>query len=462
VSPPSPPTVASPTAGPGLKACLAVLAVSAALRLVLALGTDVYFDTAYYWQWARHLAWGYYDHPPMAAWLIAVLGIHATALVCGAGTVAAVWGLARDVYGNREAAWRAAALWSVVPAGMVAGVWATPDSPLLLFWTLGLWALWKERWGWAGLACGLALLSKYPAVLLGLAFLLAAARARRLPWGAWGAGALALLCFVPVVLWNARHEWVGFLFQLHHGLEGRGGWNTFGQFLAGQLALGGPVLFPLALVYAVRGPREQFLLRMAAVVPLLFFGYASARARGEANWPAAAYVAACVGVAGMRPAWQRAVAVSGLVVVLAVGSHVLLPVVRTERRDTVLWRTHGWSVLRELATPQKLFPGMDARNVAAIYAPNYQLASHVASYTGAVTDTGAPARFSQYDLWPDPTVAPGQDVLWVGEDGPPPPDDLVARFTAVEGPAELAGDFRERRLHTFLVWRLRALKPAAP
>ena len=35
--------------------------------------------------------------------------------------------------------------------------------PLLLFWTLALWALWRERWVLAGLACGLALLSKYPA-----------------------------------------------------------------------------------------------------------------------------------------------------------------------------------------------------------------------------------------------------------------------------------------------------------
>jgi hypothetical protein len=444
-----------------VKACLTLLAVSAGLRLALALGTDVYFDTAYYWQWARHLAWGYYDHPPMAAWLIAVLGIHATALVCGAGTVAAVWGLARDVYGSREAAWRAAALWSVVPAGMVAGVWATPDSPLLLFWTLGLWALWKERWGWAGLACGLALLSKYPAVLLGLAFLLAAARARKLPWGAWGTGALALLCFVPVVLWNARHEWVGFLFQFHHGFEGRGGWNTFGQYLAGQLALGGPVLFPIALVYAVRGPREQFLLRMAAVVPLLFFGYASARARGEANWPAAAYVATCVGVAGMRPAWQRAVAASNLALVVAVGTHVLFPLVRTERRDTVLWRTHGWSVLRELATPQKLFPGLDARNVAAIYTPDYQLASQVAYYTGTVTDTAPPARFSQYDLWPDPSLAPGQEVLWVMEDGPGPPQALTDRFSSMSDAVMLGGDFRGQRLHTFVVWWLRGLKPEA-
>ncbi|MFP2933064.1 4-amino-4-deoxy-L-arabinose transferase, partial [Pyxidicoccus sp. 3LG] len=152
---------------------------------------------------------------------------------------------------------------------------------------------------------------------------------------------------------------------------------------------------------------------------------------------------------------------SGLAVVLAVGSHIFFPVLRFER-DTVLWRTHGWSVLRELATPERLFPGTEARNVAAIYAPNYQLAAQVAIHTHAVTDTGGTARFSQYDLWPDPAIAPGQDVLWVGEGGPPPPDELAARFTSVEGPVELAGDFRERRLHTYLVWRLRGLKPVTP
>lgn len=440
-----------------MKACLALLGVAAVARLALALGTDVYFDSAYYWQWARHLAWGYFDHPPMVAWLIAALGVHGTALLCGAGTVAAVWGLARDVHGSREAAWRAAALWSVVPVGMMAGVWATPDSPLLLFWALALWALWRERWVLAGLACGLALLSKYPAVLLGVAFLAAAAHRRRLPWGAWGTAGLAALCFLPVVLWNARHDWVGFAFQLKHGLGGRGGWASFGEYLAGQFALGGPVLFPLALVYAVRGPREQFLLRMAAVVPLLFFGYAAARTRGEANWPATAYVAACVGVAGMRPVWQRAVALSGLVLVLAVGSHLFVPLLRFER-DTTLWRTHGWDVLHAVGTPERLFPGADARNIPVVYAPNYQLASQVARYAGVVTDTGHPARFSQYDLWPDIPVAPGQDVLWVAEGWPPPPDELTARFTAVEGPVELPGGYQGRQLHTFLVWRLRGRK----
>ncbi len=435
---------------------LVLLAVSAGVRLALALGTDVYFDEAYYWQWGRHLAWGYYDHPPLVAWLIAALGIRPTALLCGAGTVAAVWGLARDVYGNREAAWRAAALWSVVPAGLLAGVWATPDTPLLLCWVLALWALYRERWVLAGLACGLALLSKYPGVLLAAAFVAAALRARRLPAGAWLTALLGVLLFLPVVLWNARQDWVGFAFQLEHGLGGTGGWRTFGEFLAGQLALGGAVLFPLTAVYVLRGPREQFLLRAAAAAPLLLFGYAALRTRGEANWPAAAYLSACVGLAGMRPGWFRAAALANLAVVLAVGSHLLFPVLRFQR-DVPLARTHGWAELSRLGEPSRLFPGLTREEVAVVYAPSYQLASEVAYYARLPTDTAGQARRSQYDLWPEPALALGRDALWLSED--PPPDELAARFSSVEGPVVLPAEFRGRRLHTFFVWWLRDAKP---
>jgi hypothetical protein len=443
-----------------MKACLALLALSAAIRLTLALGTDVYFDEAYYWQWSQRLDWGYYDHPPLVAWLIAALGIRPMALLCGAGTVAAVWGFARDVHGDPEAAWRAAALWSSVPIAILSGVWATPDTPLLLFWTLALWALWRERWLLAGLALGLALLSKYSALLLGVAFLAAAARRRRLPLGAWGAALVGALLFLPVVLWNARLDWAGFAFQLHHGLGGKGGLKSFGEFLGGQLAMGGPVLLPLAVFYVFRGAREQFLLRAAAVVPLLFFGAAALRTRGEANWPAMAYITACVGVAGMRPPKALgAAAWSGLTVVLAVGSHLLFPVLRFQR-DVTLERTQGWAVLAALAEPGRLFPGAGAGPAAVVYAPNYQLASQAARYAHLPVDTAGPARTSQYDAWPRPRVAPGQDALWCSE-REMPPEELTARFTAVEGPVELPADFHGRRVHTFLVWRRRGARPSA-
>src|SRR5215467_4130666 len=49
-----------------------ILTVAAlvALRLVAAAFTPLTFDEAYYWMWSKHLAGGYYDHPPMVAFVI--------------------------------------------------------------------------------------------------------------------------------------------------------------------------------------------------------------------------------------------------------------------------------------------------------------------------------------------------------------------------------------------------------
>src|SRR6195952_5847918 len=48
---------------------LTILALIA-LRLVSAAFTPLTFDEAYYWTWSKHLAGGYYDHPPMVALVI--------------------------------------------------------------------------------------------------------------------------------------------------------------------------------------------------------------------------------------------------------------------------------------------------------------------------------------------------------------------------------------------------------
>src|SRR6476620_10183919 len=49
-----------------------ILTISAlvVLRLVAAAWTPLTFDEAYYWMWSKHLAGGYYDHPPGVAAVI--------------------------------------------------------------------------------------------------------------------------------------------------------------------------------------------------------------------------------------------------------------------------------------------------------------------------------------------------------------------------------------------------------
>ncbi len=423
------------------RALLAVIAGALGLRVVVALSTELYFDEAYYWVWSRHLAPGYFDHAPLIAWTIALLGVRPTALLCGALTVLAVYGLARAVHGGREAGLRAAAVWCTVPVGALAGIFATPDSPLLLFWTLSLAALWKERWGTLGLVGGLALLSKYTAGLMGPVHLVHAALRRRLPAGSAVSAAVALVCFLPPLIWNARHGWSGFRFQLHHGLGGGGGLRTLGELVLGQLALGGPVVAVFGAIWSVTGPREQRLLRLSTGIPFLLFTLASLRARGEANWAAMAYPAVAIALGGARPRLANAAIVTGLAIIGLGTAQLVRPFVGGAAMTPVA-RTQGWSTLSRLR----------AEGFHVVLAPSYQLASEVAYYARLPVTVAGPARESQFDFWPVPDLPEDGSLAFVSE-GAEPPEGLERRY-ALEGPALWPVEHGGRPVHTFHVWRL--------
>ena len=56
-----------------------LLALVFALMLIYAYFIPLHPDEAYYWMWSRHLAFGYYDGPPLTAWdtvITALFGIH--------------------------------------------------------------------------------------------------------------------------------------------------------------------------------------------------------------------------------------------------------------------------------------------------------------------------------------------------------------------------------------------------
>ncbi len=48
-----------------------ILLAGTVVRLVMASLVPLTNDEAYYWEWSRRLAAGYFDHPPAIAWLVA-------------------------------------------------------------------------------------------------------------------------------------------------------------------------------------------------------------------------------------------------------------------------------------------------------------------------------------------------------------------------------------------------------
>ncbi|HEY5020324.1 MAG TPA: glycosyltransferase family 39 protein, partial [Steroidobacteraceae bacterium] len=162
------------------------LAATLLFHVWLSAVAPVTADEAYFILWGRSPALGYYDHPPMVGWLLAPLAALSEAawlmrlpavLVPLLAALMARAALRRWFGRDEDTADLAALAVLLVPMN-IWNVLITTDTPLVLFSVVSLLvfarAAQKDSNGLfllSGVLLGLAFLSKYFAVLLGLAYL---------------------------------------------------------------------------------------------------------------------------------------------------------------------------------------------------------------------------------------------------------------------------------------------------
>jgi hypothetical protein len=106
---------------------------------------------------------------------------------------------------------------------------------------------------------------------------------------------IALLMFLPVVIWNAKHNWVSFAKQF--GRVDTGGFTLrfLGEFLGAQLGLATPFIAILSIagIYAilrVHRTRSDLTLLFALIAPaFLYFVWHALHDRVQGNWPSFLY-----------------------------------------------------------------------------------------------------------------------------------------------------------------------------
>jgi 4-amino-4-deoxy-L-arabinose transferase-like glycosyltransferase len=295
--------------------CIVLFAALAVLRAIFAAAIDLRVDEAYYWTWSREGAMSYLDHPPLVAWSIRLgtllfgdsnFGVRFAGLVSMLAMqlllADIVWRLVRDI--------RYVLIAALLPeACLTFGLGMakiTPDIALIPFELAMMWSLvrlWQsddQRW-WlaAGIFGGLALASKYTALLLlpavALFVLVPDWRARQLRSPClWLGIVLAALVFSPVLYWNAVHDWASFRFQFDRPAQ-LSAWSLkfFGDFLGQQFILIGVLMLPVIMwgtvMLAARGFRRRdgvaILLSSAVIFPLLFLVWHSLTARVGDSWP---------------------------------------------------------------------------------------------------------------------------------------------------------------------------------
>jgi 4-amino-4-deoxy-L-arabinose transferase-like glycosyltransferase len=351
-------------AAPQWCAVIALIAAMTAMRLVYAGVLDLRTDEAYYWTWSKEGVLSFLDHPPMIAWFIrfgtAIFGdTNLGVRFAGILAMLATQLLLADIVRRVTHDFRAVVLALLLPeAALYYGLLmakVAPDTALIPFAMAMLWSLVRlnesgdGRW-WlaAGLFAGLALLSKFTAIMLlpaVVAFMLVPDWRRRwlLSPYPWLAALIAIAVFSPVLIWNYQHDWASFRFQAVRATSAYPfSLRTFGEFFGLQFGLVGFVLLPVVLsgvtLTAWRGFRSRepvaILLSTAVIVPFGYFCWKSLTLRVGDTWPMflwpAGFAATAINIA-MLPhegwpewmiqstiRWARIAVISGIAFVVGV------------------------------------------------------------------------------------------------------------------------------------------------
>ena len=412
-------------------------------------------DEAHYWEWSRRPDWSYATKGPGVAWAIWIStnifghtewAVRLPAVLASAISTLAIADLARRAFGDRRVGFFAGAVWQCLPGVGITSVLMTIDGPYLACWAVVCWAWWRasrEGWksGWAvaGLALGAGFLFKYTIVLLaiGLAIdlLRRSGRQRRPLGGATLAMSIACLGLIPVLVWNAQHDWVTFRHLLGHlGVRGGEGvtdaspawsyspWWTF-EFLVLQCAVAGPAMaLMIAGSIGARRSRELPGFLLACAVPVFaFYVLVTIFTHAEGNWAMGGFVTLCplagwmvVSARQRRVTWLRliwgATAVTGVLALLispgiSVAARTPWIGEKIPKHRVMGLREHAQGAA-DLAAQLREETGLEPFLVTGHYGRASQLAFYMPGRPTvfcAATQLGGSSR--QFDHWEDTNLA---------------------------------------------------------
>ena len=318
---------------------LAIVAAITLVRVVVLVVSplQLYPDEAQYWWWAQNPDWGYFSKPPLIAWIIRATTIagdpewavrFASPILHGL-TALVLFGVGRLAFDARTGFWSALAYATLPGVSYSSGLIST-DVPLLLCWSVGLYALLQARddprWRWAimgGIALGFGLLAKYAMGYFILCAVLAAildARTRAVVLSLRGLVALliGLAILSPNLIWNAAHGWPTLAHTESNANWGHARFNlgNAGAFIAGQFGVVGPLMM-VAFLAALWGLRSRsgrgggtIVLAAFSAPVLVLIVIQSFISEANANWAAPAYIAAVPLAVTILLRWWKGAALS--------------------------------------------------------------------------------------------------------------------------------------------------------
>jgi 4-amino-4-deoxy-L-arabinose transferase-like glycosyltransferase len=340
----------------------------------------------------------------------------------------------------------------------------TPDAPSVMFWALTVWVVSDirrtgEGWLWllAGLFAGLGCLSKYTDMFLGIGIVLWLALdrdARRWflsPWP-WAGAVVAIVTFLPVVLWNAENKWMSFEKQFGRIPADSIQPGYVAEFIASQAGLLNPLIAIFVAIGAWLAVRSVFRRRqgddgalvflITLCAPLVAYMLVhSLHARVQGNWLAPIYgglallavIAACRMTSPLLVGLARLAAPAGIAASVLALLFLMAPLPTPFGQQTPAERFVGWQGLAaELETM------MEENGATWIATGDYGVTGELAYYgpgTEAVHQIDERRRYLFDTVAKDATSGPALLVLPADRARPErfaPCFDTLAPLPAVE------------------------------
>lgn len=425
-----------------------IVAVLLIAKLCFAAFAPPVGDEAYYWMWGQKLGWSYLDHPPLHAWLlgaVSVFGWNYFSLriltwLSFAGTLWIFWLWAKRLKPDDPAAWwwPSAAIYLASPLFFAMSSVAFHDH-LLIFLCLAsahCFLIFAERWeadrsglSWlygAAVLLGLAVLTKYNAVLfgLGVAIFFIAHKPMRSAWRSphlYLAAALAVAMQAPVVWWNLSEGFASLNFHFAERWDGPLGQlnpSRLLEFVILALLVVSPFLFP-AIFGMIRRPlgtpfadRARVLALATLAVSTLALAVFSLFAVVFFYWNIVAYLL----VMPLVARWMQRRWVLALHAVYGIAIAALLVVNFTVGPIAMVGSGMVWTVSSAFGWPQTAMR-VDAlrleHNADFVAAARYTTAAQLGFAMHDPEVTALSDRHDQYDYWFDPAAHLGQIAIVV-------------------------------------------------
>ena len=285
------------------------LVVFVILNLFQSFFTGIGNDEAYYWMYSRHLDWGYFDHPPMIAVLIATgyrifaneLGVRIFTVVLSALSIFLLWKLIDDKDKvDKRSEWVFVLLVAASPLLHIYGFVTTPDVPLIFFSVLFVY-LYKQfllRNTWLntillGLTMAAMAYSKYHGALLIFFTLLSNPRLLLNP-KIYIAGIITLVLIIPHLLWQYNHNFATFEYHFFSRNENFN-LEALLMYPVNVLLILNPFITPLLFFKIFKLPSKNAFERTLKFIFwgfILFFGVSAFKSHVEPHWIAIVIVPA--------------------------------------------------------------------------------------------------------------------------------------------------------------------------